>query len=227
MSLILNIETATTVCSVALSKDGLLLGLKELDAGYTHAENLHIFIDEALKKAGFEASQLQAVALSKGPGSYTGLRIGSSTAKGLAFALGIPLISIDTLSIMAYMAFNRINDEAFYCPLIDARRMEVYTRTFDAEMNAQSDIEALVVEEKTIEKFKNYGKIYFFGNGMEKCREIFSKLPHAEFIKNIYPSAEFMCRASFDKFNNRQFEDVAYFEPLYLKDFIATAKKKG
>lgn len=226
MAFILNIETATTVCSVSVSQNGKSLFLKELDEGFTHAENLHIFIKEALEKTGLTSGQLDAIAVSKGPGSYTGLRIGVSAAKGLAYALGVPLISVDTLQIMAVSAFNQRKENAFYCPMIDARRMEVYTRIYDAQMESQHPVEALIIDEESIRKFDHYSRIFYFGDGMPKCREVLSTQPNSIFVENIRPSAEDMCGLSYKKFLSADFEDTAYFEPFYLKDFMLGKPKK-
>lgn len=198
---------------------------RELDSGFTHAENLHIFIEDALKASGITPRDLTAIAVSKGPGSYTGLRIGVSTAKGLAYALNIPLISVDTLRVMSASAKEIVTDSAFYCPMIDARRMEVYTAVYDVQLNQHLPVEALIVDERSIEKFKSYTKIYFFGDGMSKCREILQNLSNAVFIENIVPSAKHMCALSYQKFIGSKFEDVAYFEPFYLKDFLIPGKK--
>jgi tRNA threonylcarbamoyladenosine biosynthesis protein TsaB len=227
VSLILNIETATTVCSVALCENDQVLSSKELNAGYTHAENLHVFIDEVLKKAKVEPSQLNAVAVSKGPGSYTGLRIGSSTAKGLAFALNIPLISIDTLQLMARAAMLKDNTYDHYVPMIDARRMEIYCAVYDKDLERKNEIQAVILTEETAKDFSHYKKPCFFGEGMAKCRELLSDIPASGFIDGVLPLARNMGELSFDKFKKSLFEDVAYFEPFYLKEFMAGLKKRG
>ncbi len=219
MALLLNIETSTTVCSVSVSENSKLLLCKEIDNGYTHAENLHLFIDKTLKELGLKPSELNAVSVSKGPGSYTGLRIGVSAAKGLAYALNIPLIGIDTLQIMAQALADR-EENAVYCPMLDARRMEIYTCVYEHKLEPLQKIEALIVDENSIQKFKDYSKIYFFGNGMPKCRELLFKLGNASFIEDIFPSSKFMCDLAYQKFSKKEFEDVAYFEPFYLKDFM-------
>jgi tRNA threonylcarbamoyladenosine biosynthesis protein TsaB len=225
MSHILHIETATTVCSVAISKNDELLFFKELNEGFTHAENLHLFIKEALKEAKLEIHQLSAISVSKGPGSYTGLRIGVSAAKGLAYSLEIPLISVETLRIMALSAFSYQKEPAFYCPMIDARRMEVYTSVYNGDLNRIEPIEALIVDEQSISRFKSYSKIFFFGDGMPKCKSIIGSLSNAHFIENVYPSAKYMCKPVWQKFLTNDFEDVAYFEPFYLKDFLIVKKE--
>ncbi|MBL7932414.1 MAG: tRNA (adenosine(37)-N6)-threonylcarbamoyltransferase complex dimerization subunit type 1 TsaB [Bacteroidia bacterium] len=227
MAYILHIETATTVCSVALSQNEKTLFVKELDEGFTHAENLHLFIQEALSKTGIESKDLNAISVSKGPGSYTGLRIGVSSAKGLAYALNIPLISVDTLQIMAAMAYDTMKEKAFYCPMIDARRMEIYTNVYDQDLKAQSEIQALIVDENSIDTFKKYPKICFFGDGMPKCKTLLSTLTNAHFIEDIKPSAASMVKLAHAKFVSKSFEDVAYFEPFYLKDFMITKSKSA
>ncbi len=225
MAFILNIETSTTVCSVSISKEGELISLREINNGYTHAENLHVFIDVVLKEANITAKQLNAVAISKGPGSYTGLRIGVSAAKGLAFSLNIPLIALDTLQIITNAALIKTESNALYCPMIDARRMEVYTALYDSGLKQIKTTEALIVDEGSISQFSTYEKIYFFGDGMQKCKSLLQSIKNASFIDNIVPGAKFMCDLSHKKYLAKTFEDVAYFEPFYLKDFLILPKK--
>lgn len=224
MAFILNIETATTVCSVSISENDKLLAIKELNNGYTHAENLHVFIDELLVQTNINVKQLNAVAVSKGPGSYTGLRIGVSAAKGLCYTLNIPLISLNTLQIIANGIEHR-DSNALYCPMLDARRMEVYTAVYNSILDEVLPTEALIVNETTIEKLNTSQNIYFFGDGMPKCRELLQTLPKAQFIENINPSSKNMGTLCYQKFINNQFEDVAYFEPFYLKDFMISSTK--
>jgi len=224
LALILNIETATTVCSVSISKNENLIALKEIDKGFTHAENLHVFIDELLKQNNINVKQLNAVSVSKGPGSYTGLRIGVSAAKGLCYALNIPLISINTLQVMTNSIKNK-NENTFFCPMLDARRMEVYTAVFDEDLNEIYNTEALIVDENTVIKYKQFSNIYFFGDGMLKCKQQLSILPNANFIEEIKPSSKSMISLSYSKFVNKQFEDLVNFETFYLKDFIIGIKK--
>ncbi|MDX2174322.1 MAG: tRNA (adenosine(37)-N6)-threonylcarbamoyltransferase complex dimerization subunit type 1 TsaB [Bacteroidota bacterium] len=224
MAFILNIETATTVCSVSISENDTLIALKEIDNGFTHAENLHVFINELLIQTNLRPTDINAVAVSKGPGSYTGLRIGVSAAKGLCYALNIPLISLSTLKVMANSIEVR-KENVFYCPMLDARRMEVYTTLFDSGLNEVSPTEALIVDEQSIEKFKNYSAVYFFGDGMPKCKDVLSYIPQAYFIENIKPSSKCMINLADKKFKEKNFEDVAYFEPFYLKDFMISTKK--
>jgi tRNA threonylcarbamoyladenosine biosynthesis protein TsaB len=197
-----------------------------LNDGFTHAENLHLFIEQALKETGLSLKNLSAIAVSKGPGSYTGLRIGVSAAKGLAYALCIPLTSIDTLQIMAAAAHSsREQDlQMMYCPMIDARRMEVYTAVYDREMNIKMPVESLIVDEKSIEVFGVFPKVCFFGDGMPKCRELLKNLDNVNFTEEIHPSARFMPALVNQKFLSQNFEQLAYFEPFYLKDFMIGKK---
>jgi len=222
---ILNIETATSVCSVSVFKDSDLINYKEIDDGYTHAENLHVFMRDIIEQSGINVAQLSAIAISKGPGSYTGLRIGTSAAKGLAYALKIPLIALETLKILTIAAAEIESDAEYYCPMIDARRMEVYTSVFDATLNTVEKTNALIVDSESVLNFKKYQNLCFFGDGAEKCKEAFSALPTAKFIANIKPSAKFMGEAALRKYQNKEFEDLAYFEPFYLKEFLAGKKK--
>lgn len=225
MHYILNIETATTVCSVSVSQDGHILGYKEIDNGFTHSENLHLFINELLIDLNISIKQLSAIAISKGPGSYTGLRIGVSAAKGLAYALNIPLISVDTLKIMAYQVSQLNTGYDFFCPMIDARRMEVYTCVYDTQLNSQILTQALIIDSLSIKTFDSFSSICFFGDGMLKCKEVISLLQNTVCIDNIKPSSQYMCALSYEKFLKEAFEDIAYFEPFYLKDFLITRKK--
>jgi len=224
LAYILNIETATTVCSVSVSDQSKTLAFKETDNGFTHAENLHVFIDEVLEESGIGIKSLHAVAVSRGPGSYTGLRIGTSAAKGLAYALKIPLLSVDTLAIMTLAAKDIIQDGDLYCPLLDARRMEVYTCGYNNAMVQTFPTEALIVDEQSVQKFKGK-KVCFFGEGMEKCKSILKTLENVHFIENIKPSTIKMAELSFKNYADKKFEDVAYFEPFYLKDFLIHKKK--
>lgn len=225
MAYLLHIETATTLCSVAISNKDQLLVSRELDAGYTHAENLHLFIQEVLQQAGLSTKQLHAVAVSKGPGSYTGLRIGASAAKGLSYALSIPLIAIDTLQLIAAGAQKQVTEPGIFQPMIDARRMEVYTCRYDAALQAQSPVEALIVEENGLEKLNATLPVYFCGDGMPKCKTLLSQLPNARFVDDVKPSALNMVPLAYAKFLAQDFENTAYFEPFYLKDFMITKSK--
>ncbi|MUH36841.1 tRNA (adenosine(37)-N6)-threonylcarbamoyltransferase complex dimerization subunit type 1 TsaB [Zobellia amurskyensis] len=224
MSIILNLETATTNCSVSIAKEGRILVIKEHDTpNYSHSEQLHVFIQEVLKEVNIDASELDAIAVSKGPGSYTGLRIGVSAAKGLCFALDIPLISIATLSSMAAQVAS--TDIDYIIPVLDARRMEVYSAVFDKDKNEVRATEAEIIEENSFSEFLEKGKVVLVGSGAEKCKTM---LTHANLSYNtdIVPSANEMAELSYKKFKAGEFENVAYFEPYYLKDFILQQKKK-
>lgn len=218
MALILCLETATTNCSVALSKDGNLLALKEDGSNnYSHAEKLHVFIDEILKENKLKATDLNAIAVSKGPGSYTGLRIGVSSAKGLCFSLDIPLISVPTLtSLAAKVAL----ETGFVIPMLDARRMEVYSSVFDRGLKQIRETKAEILNENSFADYLENNKTVFIGNGVEKFKTI-CEHPNAEFITDKLPSAGEMCSLAETKYKIGDTEDVAYFEPYYLKDFIA------
>lgn len=222
MALVLNIETATTNCSVSLSKDGETLVLKEDNSlGYSHAETLHLFIDEVIKTANIKPSQIDAVAVSKGPGSYTGLRIGVSSAKGLCFALNKPLIAISTLESLAHQVKN---NDGFIVPMLDARRMEVYSAIYNSNFEIHREIQAeILTEDSYAELLKTY-KVYFIGNGVEKTKA-FIQHPNAIFIEGKLPSANEMSLLAEIKHKKSDTEDVAYFEPYYLKDFVALKKK--
>jgi tRNA threonylcarbamoyladenosine biosynthesis protein TsaB len=223
MALILGIETATKNCSVALFKDGIVIAEKEhISDGYTHAEQLTLFIQEVIDLANISFKKVEAVALSLGPGSYTGLRIGTSTAKGLCYALDIPLIAISTLKAMAFVVAKN-EKSAIYCPMIDARRMEVFSALYDENNKQVRGVQADVVDENTYAEFF-VNEIIFFGDGSLKCQKILNH-KDAKFIEGIYPSAKNLGILAKAKFENKDFEDVAYFEPYYLKDFVAGKKK--
>tara|TARA_R110000868_G_scaffold58472_6_gene180690 strand:- start:3278 stop:3946 length:669 start_codon:yes stop_codon:yes gene_type:complete len=222
VSYILNIETATKNCSVAIAKDGKTIICNEIaEEGYSHAERLHVFMESIMTEAGITFKDLAAVAVSQGPGSYTGLRIGVSAAKGLCFALSIPLIAVDTLKVLA--AQTKISD-GLIIPMIDARRMEVYSAIFSAELENKRETQAEVITENSFENIK--GPIYFVGDCAEKCKTVLTK-DNFIFLEDIkYPSAREMCALSFAKYKINDTVDVAYFEPYYLKDFMITTSKK-
>lgn len=226
MALILNIETATPVCSVALGDSGELLGFKESADGNSHASHLTIFISELLESCNKSLSDLDAIAVSKGPGSYTGLRIGVSTAKGLCYALDKPLISVDTLNSMASFQFDKMDESTLFCPMLDARRMEVYCAMYDVELNEVIAVNAAIIDERSFSVWFDKHKILFFGDGAEKCQPVFKSNPSALFQSDYQISATTMLRISQSKFEAEDFEDVAYFEPYYLKDFVAGPPKK-
>jgi tRNA threonylcarbamoyladenosine biosynthesis protein TsaB len=223
LSLILNIETATKNCSVSIAKNGEILVLKELNNGnYSHAEVLHPFIVEILKEAKVTTSEIDAVAVSKGPGSYTGLRIGVSAAKGLCFAFDKPLISIDTLTSLSYSISV---DTGFIVPMIDARRMEVYSSVFNTSNEQVREIKAEIIDENSFLDFLDKGTVHFLGDGAQKCKEIITH-KNAIFVEGKFPSAQEMAFLSFDKYKKSDMENVAYFEPFYLKDFVVIPEKK-
>lgn len=226
MSNILLIETATRVCSVGLSTNGTITSIRESFEQRSHAELITIFIDEVLQDSNVDINKLDAVAVSMGPGSYTGLRIGVSTAKGICYALDIPLIAIDTLQAMAMgLAERRNQPDELYCPMIDARRMEVYTAVFDHANKRLSDTEALIIDEKSFEAMLNKNKLVFFGDGADKCKKILGSHYHAIFIDEFHPSVINMSHIAEHKFVEKKFENSAYFEPFYLKDFVAAPPK--
>lgn len=224
MSLILNIETSTTLCSVSVYSDSELLVCKEINNGYTHTENLHQFINDVLIEQKIIPSQLDAIAVGSGPGSYTGLRIGVSAAKGFSFALNKPLISVNSLETMAYLASQQAGEDILLCPMLDARRMEVYCAVFDKSLNEIKKTSAVIVSAENLNYFNLNKPICFFGDGMPKCKELLSGITNATFLDNIAPSAIGLGILSHKKFLNGEFEDVAYFEPFYLKDFMIGPK---
>ncbi|MGV3705236.1 MAG: tRNA (adenosine(37)-N6)-threonylcarbamoyltransferase complex dimerization subunit type 1 TsaB [Arcticibacter sp.] len=226
MALILQIETSTISCSVALSENGKTIAVKEATERNIHASSITPFIQEVMKDAGKEMSQLDAVAVSKGPGSYTGLRIGVSTAKGLCYALDIPLIGIDTLKVMASNTkINTGNSNSFFCPMIDARRMEVYTAVYDSALNEINPVSAKIIDQDSFADLLKDKQMVFFGDGAEKCMDTLGENPNATFINTFENSAADMSTEAFSRYNAQLFEDVAYFEPYYLKDFVATTPK--
>jgi tRNA threonylcarbamoyladenosine biosynthesis protein TsaB len=232
--LILHIETATDICSVALSDGDRQLALKESGQERSHATLLNTFIRETVNEAGISLNKLDAVAVSKGPGSYTGLRIGVSTAKGLAYALEIPLLAAGTLENMASGILSDTSakglvsahgDQLLFCPMLDARRMEVYTGFYAPDGRLFREVSADIIDEGSYGDILESHHVCFFGNGAGKCKPVLTH-PHAHFIDDIYPSASSMIAPALDRFRENKFEDVAYFEPFYLKDFIATVPRK-
>ncbi|MGA9637991.1 tRNA (adenosine(37)-N6)-threonylcarbamoyltransferase complex dimerization subunit type 1 TsaB [Flavobacterium sp.] len=221
MSYILNIETATKNCSVALSKEGkTIVCFETAEEGYSHAEKLHVFIEQSIKEAGIDYKDLSAVAVSQGPGSYTGLRIGVSAAKGLCYALGIPLIAIDTLQSLASQVGVK---DGLIVPMLDARRMEVYNAIFTSNLEYIRATQAEIITEESFSAI--HEKIYFVGDGTQKCMTVLKK-DNFIFIEGvIFPSAKEMCVLSYQKYSHNDIVDVAYFEPFYLKDFMVTLPK--
>jgi len=228
MAIILCIETATSVCSVAIARDHTLIASRESHKKNAHASLVSVFIDETIKEAGLKFEDIDAVAVSKGPGSYTGLRIGVSTAKGLCYALNIPMIAISTPRSMAagmieYLKKEQDNPDlsTLVCPMIDARRMEVYSAIYTMDNEEIRKIEADIIESVSFEEYLQKSPVYFFGDGAEKCKETLSHQPNAHFNEFVFPSALHMIDLAFERFHSKQFVDVAYFEPFYLKDFVA------
>lgn len=222
MNYILNIETSTTNCSVALYNNSIFVDcIEENDDNYSHSVNLHVFIQKLLSNCNIKPKDLSAIAVSKGPGSYTGLRIGTSTAKGLCYALNIPLISVDTLDAFA-LQIN--HEDGFIIPLLDARRMEVYSSVYDSQYNKVRQTDAEILDRSSFNEFLKLNKVYFLGNANEKTRSII-KSENAIFIDNKFPSARELGIIASKKFKSNEFENVSKFEPFYLKDFIATKLK--
>ena len=222
MALILLIETATKSCSVALALNGKVIACKqEVNENYSHAEKLNTFIIALFQGRNISLQDLDAITVSKGPGSYTGLRIGVSTAKGLCYALDKPLISISTLRAMAYGVAQKASAD-LYCPMIDARRMEVYNAFYDDKNNEIRAVNADIINADSYQK-ELESEVLFFGDGAEKCKQIIQH-SNAKFIDSIYPSSKDMIALAMQKFDKKEFEDIAYFEPYYLKDFVAGKK---
>ena len=227
MATILHIETSTDVCSVAVSQDGACIFSDEDHDGPNHANKIGGFVDEALSFTDNHAIPFDAVAISCGPGSYTGLRIGTSIAKGICYGRDLKLLAIPTLELMAVPVLLRheeIEDDALLCPMIDARRMEVYAAIYDRSLKPIREIQADIVDETTYQAFLQERPVYFFGNGAAKCMEKIQH-PHAHLIEGIEPLAKWMFPLAEKRFLNEQYEDVAYFVPFYLKDFIAKQPK--
>ena len=225
MAVIIHIETSTTVCSVAISKGNELLFEAVESEGPSHAVKLPQFIEAALKAVKANDLTIDAVAVSSGPGSYTGLRIGVSTAKGLCYGLDVPLIAVDTLAVMAQAARKALGTvEGLLVPMIDARRMEVYTTLFDASLKRLKPIEAMIIDGDSFAQELKEGPLTFFGNGAEKCREVIQS-ENARFLNDIVPLAEYMISFAQESYREGKFEVVAYYEPFYLKEFQATTPK--
>ncbi len=221
MPLLLHLETSTDTCSLALSRNGKILAVKETHNSRSHASLLSVFIDDLLKENTLDYAALDAVAVSCGPGSYTGLRIGVATAKGLCFALNKPLIAVSTLQAMtAWQKESNTTIASVFCPMLDARRMEVYTASFDDTLKMMRPVEAVVLTEDFLQQELAETKILFFGNGAFKFKELLQNNPNALFADDFTMSAQGMLTFAEEKFAGQDFEDVAYFEPFYLKDFV-------
>lgn len=218
---ILCIETSGTNCSVAISYEGKCIASKEINTGsFSHAEKLHVFIQSLLEEVAISSNNFKAIAVSTGPGSYTGLRIGVSSAKGLCYAWNLPLIAIPTLEILAHSIQT---DNKLIIPMLDARRMEVYASIFDAKYNEISPVKAQILEPNSFIEYLSSNEVIFLGDGSDK----FSKIcphPNAIFIKDKFPSAITMCNLAWLRYQNQSFEDIAYYEPFYLKNFVANSK---
>lgn len=226
MAKILNIETSTRVCSVALSEGDKILSLREKYDTFEHAKILHPFIVDVLSEAKVNYNDLDAVAVSEGPGSYTGLRIGVSAAKGICYAQNTPLIAVSTLQAMAMHAIEELNNvDAYFAPMIDARRMEVYSAVFDSSGRQLKKVSALIIDPNSFADLREQNKIYYFGDGAEKCRDTFKDVDQMHWHDGGFPSAAYMNKLAQTKFSGDDFVDVAYFEPFYLKDFIAAKPK--
>ena len=237
--MILCIETSTAVCSVALVDNGNVISLRESLDGQNHAEKITIFVDEVMKEAGVAYKDLDAVATSMGPGSYTGLRIGVSTAKGFCYALDKPLIAVDTLAAMTYGFISQqstVNGQqtissqlsAILCPMIDARRMEVYSAFFNEKLERISETKALIIDEDSFMELKQNHHLYLFGDGADKLATLFEDDDNVTVVEKFHCSASYMATLAEESFKNKDFVDVAYFEPFYLKDFVpGMPKVKG
>jgi tRNA threonylcarbamoyladenosine biosynthesis protein TsaB len=227
MALILGIETATSICSVALVRDGKMLAIRETEGSKEHSAALTGFISDVFTEAGLSLHEMDAIAVSMGPGSYTGLRIGVSSAKGLCYALDKPFIAVDTLKSLAWLALqrcktqNKETENILFCPMLDARRMEVYTALFDKDLQVIEPVNALVVDDDSFNTFAAEKEIVYFGNGASKCISLFGLRNNYTYFENISLSAKAICMLAESEFKHNNFADVAYCEPFYLKDFIA------
>lgn len=223
--MILCLETATPVCSVALNDNCCTIALRETEGQNAHSEKITNFIREVMEVGKIDYTQLDAVAVSKGPGSYTGLRIGVSTAKGICYAADLPMMAIDTLEAMAYgmkaKLGSQMGENDLLIPMIDARRMEVYAAIFDAKLNKINDTAALVIDENSFEDLRKDHHLWLFGDGASKLKKTFENQPNISIVEGFKPSAAYMLPLAEKALRNHDFVDVAYFEPFYLKDFIA------
>lgn len=228
MPILLHIETATKICSVVVSDNNKIIFEQVSTEGPSHASLLGVFVAEAMNYLKEKNKKPDAIAVSCGPGSYTGLRIGVSEAKGLCYGLNIPMIAIKTLEIMAKQVIETCNitDNSLLCPMIDARRMEVYAAIYDKKLNIIREIAADIVDGDSYKEYLSSSEVFFFGDGAHKCKECITDA-NAKFIENIYPSAQYMVELAEEAFEAKQFVDTAYFEPFYLKDFVATTPKNS
>lgn len=228
MALILSLETSTRVCSVALHNNGELIAYRESFDEKSHATQLTVFVEEIFAEHQISAIEIDAVCVSKGPGSYTGLRIGVSVAKGICYGANKPLLALNTLEILTQSGKKELpgDAQALLCPMIDARRMEVYTALWTAQGKELRPTTAEIIDEHFLEQELIENEIYFFGDGANKCKEIILH-EHAKFIEDLYPSAKYMGQLATELYKNKKYEDAAYFEPYYLKNFVATISKKN
>lgn len=226
MNTILSIDSATRSGSVALHQDGQLIGLQQYSIDKSHSSLLHVIIDQLIRNCGVSIDDLDGIAVSAGPGSYTGLRIGVSSAKGLCFALDKPLIAVNTLEAMAKQVSNINTEKALLCPMIDARRLEVYGIILDHKLTIMEETEAIIVEENSFDRYFQGNKVIFFGDGSGKCKNILNN-ENAIFLENIVPSAKEIGELATQKYIKEDFENLASYEPFYLKEFrIIKSKKK-
>lgn len=228
MAIILSIETSTPISSIALHDSGQLIAQQSIHKNKSHSEFLVPSIKNLCEMSGVIQNEIKAIGISEGPGSYTGLRIGTSSAKGLCYGLEVPLIAVSTLAAMAIGVMKYTDEQLLFCPMLDARRMEVYCLIMDSNESILEPISAKIIDEESFQELLVENKIIFFGDGSAKCKPALESNPNARFIEDIYPSAVHIGELAWTKFNNKQFEDLAYFEPFYLKDFIAkkpSAKK--
>lgn len=226
MALLLSLDTATSVCSVALHKDEKLLASQHLHIDKSHSGLLTVLVEHVLQYAGYTLQDIAAVAVSEGPGSYTGLRIGASTAKGLCYALQVPLVTVNTLEAMAQGMKRFAEKESLLCPMIDARRMEVYCMLTTEGGAVVKEAQAKIIDETSFSTELELQKVYFFGDGSEKCRPLLGKRRNARFIPEVVPSAVHVGELGVEKMEKKIFADVAYFEPFYLKEFHSPKPKK-
>ncbi len=231
MANLLLIETSTKVCSAAIADKGCVIKVvEENNPDYSHSSQLTLFIKQLIDDTGITFEEIDAVAVSGGPGSYTGLRIGTSVAKGLCYALDVPLIGVDTLTALAFVMlsqpdlYKKAGLNTLFCPMIDARRMEVYNAVFDKELNVVKPVAADVIDEDSFNDLLKNHTMCFFGDGAFKCRNVI-KSSNAFFFEDVLPSASGMAKLAYNKFKNKKFENTAYYEPFYLKDFIAGKPK--
>jgi tRNA threonylcarbamoyladenosine biosynthesis protein TsaB len=223
MALILSIETSTTVCSVALHENKKLISVLEIHQEYSHASKLASLVDEITQLTGIALNQINCVAFSSGPGSYTGLRIGASLAKGLCYSLDIPLIAMSTLEVLAHKVSVTNTSDVFLCPMLDARRMEVYCQMFDHDLREKEPIISKIVDEESFQEYLTIKPVIFFGSGATKCSSVILS-SNAKFLFDVYPSAAQVGELAFKKLEENKVEDLVHFVPLYLKEFLIKKK---